>query len=58
LMLADMQAISKWFDADVMDVFDFDAAVSRRRATGGTAPDAVREQIEQAKARLSAEDDG
>ncbi len=54
LTVEDMQAISELFEPDVMSVFDFDVAVSRRRATGGTAPDAVREQIVRARALLSA----
>ncbi|MBN1427509.1 MAG: argininosuccinate lyase [Anaerolineae bacterium] len=40
------------FDADVAAVFDFERAVARRSAVGGTAPDAVRQQIAQARARL------
>lgn len=47
-----LQAISPLFDTDVSAVFDFAAAVARRRAPGGTAPDAVREQIEAAKSAL------
>jgi hypothetical protein len=37
-------------------VFDFDASVARRRAAGGTAPDAVREQIAEARQWLDAKD--
>jgi argininosuccinate lyase len=52
LPLTRLQEISTLFDADVADVFDFAESVRRRRAPGGTAPEAVREQIEQAKAIL------
>ena len=37
------------FEADVYQVFDPAQSAARRRATGGTAPGAVREQIQQAK---------
>src|SRR5438105_1737960 len=37
------------FDEDVHDVFDFRKSVERRNVVGGTAPAAVREQIERAK---------
>jgi argininosuccinate lyase len=49
LPLEAIQNISHSFGEDVYSVFDFDQAVARRRASGGTAPAAVREQI--AKAR-------
>lgn len=49
LPLEAIQNISHSFGEDVYSVFDFDQAVARRRAAGGTAPAAVREQI--AKAR-------
>jgi argininosuccinate lyase len=41
----DYRHLSTLFDEDVLDVFDFLRSVSLRRAPGGTAPDAVREQI-------------
>ncbi len=37
------------FDADVYPVFDPDLSLQRRSATGGTAPNAVKKQIEKAK---------
>ena len=43
-----LQELSPLFDADVSAVFDFDAAVARRAAPGGTAPEAVRQQIAEA----------
>ncbi len=53
LSLAEMQAISPLFDADVSKTFDFAQSVARRKAFGGTAPQAVRQQIALAKARLA-----
>lgn len=47
-----LQELSSLFEPDVQAIFDFDAAVARRHTAGGTAPDAVREQIEQARRRL------
>lgn len=52
LALADLRELSDLFDSDTSAVFDFDASVARRRAIGGTAPDAVREQIEEARRLL------
>jgi argininosuccinate lyase len=49
---ADLRALSDLFDADVLDVFDFDASVARRKATGGTAPEAVERQISTARTWL------
>jgi argininosuccinate lyase len=53
LPLKDLRAASPLFGEGVSGVFDFDRAVARRKATGGTAPDAVRRQIALAKERLS-----
>lgn len=52
LALEDLQAISVQFEPDVTTVFDFDQSVRQRRAVGGTAPEAVREQIAEARRRL------
>jgi argininosuccinate lyase len=52
--LTTLQTISPKFSADVTDVFDFKAAVERKNTPGGTAPDAVREQIQAAKDYLDA----
>ncbi len=56
LPLAELQAVSGHFDADVMDVWDVEAAVERRRAIGGTARAAVEAQIETAKKILHLEE--
>lgn len=53
LPLEDYQAISPIYDADLYKVFDFEAAIAKRRNFGGTAPEAVRLQIIQAEAFLS-----
>jgi argininosuccinate lyase len=58
LSLEDLQALAEGFgsitfDADVYRVFDPAQSVARRTAIGGTAPQAVREQIQQAKSVLS-----
>lgn len=45
LKLQELQKISDVFEEDVVDVFDFDLAVARKNAVGGTAPEAVRQQI-------------
>jgi argininosuccinate lyase len=52
LSLDALQGFSPLFTADVASVFDFSASVARRRAPGGTAPEAVREQLQQAKKLL------
>jgi argininosuccinate lyase len=43
------------FGADVASIFDFARSVAARRAVGGTAPEAVREQIRRAKECLGAQ---
>ena len=53
LPLAELQAISPLFEADVAETFDFAQSVARRRAFGGTAPAAVRQQIALARSRLA-----
>lgn len=45
----DLRTLSPLFDDDAVRVFDFTASVARRRSAGGTAPDAVREQIAEAR---------
>jgi argininosuccinate lyase len=50
---ADLRGLSPLFDEDVSAVFDFAASVVRRNSPGGTAPEAVRGQIQQAKRALA-----
>jgi len=53
LDLTDYQAIHPAFTEDVYGVFDFQRSVEARATEGGTAPAAVRAQIERAKALLA-----
>jgi argininosuccinate lyase len=52
LPLEDYKSIHAVFDTDVYAVFDFAASVAKRKAAGGTAPDAVQHQIDQARVWL------
>ena len=52
LPLSDYQSISPAFDQSLYEVLDFKVAVSKRNATGGTSPKAVKQQIENAKSFL------
>jgi argininosuccinate lyase len=52
LSLEEFQETIPQVDADVYQVFDAQHSVSRRSAFGGTAPEAVREQIRLAKERM------
>jgi len=47
--LTEFQAIHPSFDEDVYTVFDARVSVARRESLGGTAPKAVRNQIQQAR---------
>ncbi len=55
LRLEDFQAISQKFEADVYEVFDFRRSVEMKSAPGGTATEAVREQIKRARSLLAVE---
>jgi argininosuccinate lyase len=52
LSLEHYQEISPSFEGDVYEWLNFEAAVAKRQATGGTAPQAVQKQIKEAKALL------
>jgi argininosuccinate lyase len=52
LALAEYTAIHPTFGDDVSRVFDLERALARRAAAGGTAPQAVEEQIKLAQATL------
>ncbi len=54
LDLAEYQAIDPAFGGDLFWVLDFRQSVAARDAEGGTAPEAVRVQIERARALLEA----
>lgn len=49
LNLPEYQAIHPDFDGNVYQVFDPRVSISRRKAIGGTAPEAIKEQIKLAK---------
>ncbi|MGD2039357.1 MAG: argininosuccinate lyase [Anaerolineae bacterium] len=53
LELADYQAVHPAFADDVYALFDFQRSVAARNGYGGTAPEAVRLQIEEARAALA-----
>jgi argininosuccinate lyase len=50
--VSELKRYSPLFEADVVEAFDFRAAVERRSALGGTGPASVREQIALARQRL------
>lgn len=54
LTLAEYKEINAVFDEKVYEVYDARASIAKRAAIGGTAPDAVKAQIERAKEELSA----
>jgi argininosuccinate lyase len=49
-----LRQLSGLFQDDVISIFDFAASVARRTSPGGTAPEAVAQQIAQAKAWMAA----
>jgi argininosuccinate lyase len=49
LPLTDLKTISDRFEADITSVLDVTAALARRAVTGGTAPAALRQQLEAAR---------
>ena len=52
LTLAEYQEINTVFDEAVYEVYDARESIAKRAAIGGTAPDAVKAQIERAKEEL------
>jgi argininosuccinate lyase len=54
LPLETLRGLSELFAEDVVGVFDFAASVGQRNTIGGTAPEAVTAQIEQARVWLNA----
>lgn len=53
LPLADYEAISPHYEADLFAVFDFAASINKRNVIGGTAPEAVQAQIAALRASIS-----
>lgn len=54
LQLGEFQQFSELFEQDVYGCFDFYQSISKRAAIGGTAPSAVRAQIDEARRILDA----
>ena len=52
LSLPEFQSLSVLIGPDVEDVFDPQQSVARRNASGGTAPEAVKMQLQNAKLRI------
>lgn len=52
LTFSELKEIDSRFEEDVKDVFDFEASVEKRNATGGTAKSAVLKQLENLKSQL------
>lgn len=46
LNLEQLQSVDQRFDADVLDVFNYDRAVEMKDAIGGTSRSSVLQQIE------------
>ena len=53
LDLPTLKSVSGSFEEDVAEVFDFRQSLALRKSIGGTGPDALRDQIAQAKERIS-----
>ncbi len=56
LTLEEYKAINAVFDEDVYAVYDARESIAKRAAIGGTAPEAVKAQIERAKRELTSEE--
>jgi len=52
LSLTELQTLSMLIDPDIYRVFDPQQSVARRNATGGTAPEAVKVQLQNAKLKI------
>ncbi len=51
--LSQLQSISSYFDGDVTAVFQIKSALENRSVTGGTASQALQEQLNEAKRAAS-----
>jgi len=52
LSLPEFQSLSSLIDSDVTHVFDPQQSVARRNVSGGTAPEAIKMQLQNAKLRI------
>ena len=55
LSVADYQSLHPAFESDVYRALDPFESIKRRTAAGGTAPEAVKKQIQKAKSTLKGE---
>jgi argininosuccinate lyase len=53
LSLADLQSISSMFSDDVQTVFSFTSALANRAIPGGTSPEALENQLNQARSHIN-----
>ena len=53
LPLKELQEIDDRFQRDVAEIFNLEAALARRNVLGGTAPSAVKAQLDAAKEMLN-----
>ncbi len=52
LSLEEYRSISKHFEADIAEIFDFKASLNRRNASGGTSEAALKKQLKAARKEL------
>ena len=52
LSLPELQSVSSVFEADALEIFDVQAALARRKLAGGTAPEALQQQLRAALAQV------
>jgi argininosuccinate lyase len=52
LSLPELQAVHATFGADALEIFNIQAALARRKLAGGTAPEALQEQLQTARAQI------
>ncbi|KAI9216201.1 argininosuccinate lyase [Blastocladiella britannica] len=53
LTLADLKGLHPKFEADVAELFNFEASVDRRTSVGGTARERVQEQVDEVQALVA-----
>ncbi len=52
LSLPELQAVHATFGADALEIFNIQAALARRKLAGGTAPEALQDQLQTARAQI------
>jgi argininosuccinate lyase len=53
LSMAQWKDLSPHFTDDVMDIFDFEVSVEKRKAIGGPAREMIQRQVDVARKRIS-----